>query len=342
MRARAPCEEFWREYRDLAEHDFRRRFPVAFRQRWFGMYLAVALRRAGLTVTAPRPGPDLQVVIDGRRLPIEAIAPTGGDPLHAVAVHEPVYWDEEGNPAAARVPHDQIALRIAHAFRKKREEFDRYRSSGYIPNECSCLIAISIRGIPHAWADAEEFWFRGLYGLGNRVVTVDSRTRRMVSQGREHRFLLERRSGAAEEVSPLLMEDRSEVSGVIGVSADVANIPDPLGDDFFLLPHATPKHPYPRGFIKRGMEVILTAAANGSWNVEMVDHGMDDVRGPEKEGIEIAGQTFEGEWSRKGRELTVMVGPRECTLILTRAQDPGEVARRVIAEIALSEKSRAR
>lgn len=335
--ARAHCEELWREYRDIAERDFCKRFPVEFRQRWFEMYLAVALRRSGLTVTAPRPGPDLQVVIEGGRVAIEAISPTGGDLLHADAVPEPVYWDEEGNHVAARVPHDQIALRVAHAFRKKREEFDRYRASGYISNDCPCLIAISIRGIPHAWPDAEEFWFRGLYGLGNEFVTVDPQTGRMVSQGREQRSLLERQSGAAEEVSPLIMEDRSEISGVIGVSADVANIPDPLGDDFFVLPHAIPKFPYPSGFIKRGTEVVLTADDNGGWNIARIDHGMSDARGPEKITIEVDGRAVEGEWSRRGRELAVKVGSRGHALILTRAQDPAEVARRVVAEIVLSE-----
>lgn len=70
--------------------------------------------------------------------------------------------------------------------------------------------------------------------------------------------LIARSGGAAKEVAPLLMEDRAEISGVIGVQADVANIPDPLGDDFFLMPHIGPRFPYPGGFIGRGTEVVLT------------------------------------------------------------------------------------
>jgi hypothetical protein len=114
------------------------------------MYLGTALRRAGLEVTAPKPGPDLQVIVDGSRISIEAIAPIAGHPRHADAVQEPVYWDSEGNPVAARVPHDQITLRLAGAFRAKPDVFDRYRREGRVAKEHACIIAINLRAIPHA------------------------------------------------------------------------------------------------------------------------------------------------------------------------------------------------
>jgi hypothetical protein len=39
----------------------------------------------------------------------------------------------------------------------------------------------------------------------------------------------------------LLSSDHGDISGVIGSSADAGNIRGPLGDDFALMPHATPK-----------------------------------------------------------------------------------------------------
>jgi hypothetical protein len=50
--------------------------------------------------------------------------------------------------------------------------------------------------------------------------------------GREHRTLLQRPGGAVEDVAPLLRQERAGISGVLGSSADVGNVPNPLGDDF--------------------------------------------------------------------------------------------------------------
>ena len=92
---REGCEDLWRGFSDLADANFVERFPFEFHQRWFEMYLGAALRRAKLDVTAPKPDPDLRVMVEGRPLYIEAIAPTAGHPLHADAVQEPVYRDDE-------------------------------------------------------------------------------------------------------------------------------------------------------------------------------------------------------------------------------------------------------
>jgi hypothetical protein len=69
---REGCEDLWRGFSDLADANFVERFPFEFHQRWFEMYLGAALRRAKLDVTAPKPGPDLRVMVEGRPIYIEA------------------------------------------------------------------------------------------------------------------------------------------------------------------------------------------------------------------------------------------------------------------------------
>jgi hypothetical protein len=165
---RQRCDELWRDFSDLADSNFIERFPYELHQRWFEMYLGATLRRAQLDVSAPKPGPDIRVIVEGAPIFIEAIAPIAGDPLHSDAVPAPSYTDAEGQPAAAQVPHDLITFRLANAFRTKADAFDRYRRNGYVSGDDACIIAINLRAIPHAWADAEEFWFRALYGVGNR------------------------------------------------------------------------------------------------------------------------------------------------------------------------------
>lgn len=125
---RDQCEALWRDFHDLADPAFVDLLPFGFHQRWFEMYLGAAMRRAGLHIEAPKPGPDFMAIVDGRPVYIEAIAPTAGNRLHADAVPEPVYEDAQGRPVAARVPHDQITLRLADVFRRKADVIGRSAS----------------------------------------------------------------------------------------------------------------------------------------------------------------------------------------------------------------------
>jgi type I restriction enzyme S subunit len=322
----------WRDFYDLADQNFVERLPFEFHQRWFEMYLGATLRGASLDVSAPKPGPDAQVMVDGRPTYIEAIAPTAGHPVHPDTVQKPVYTDADGNPVAAKVPHTQITLRLADAFRKKADVFDGYRRKGYVGKEDPCIIAINLRDIPHAWADAEEFWFRALYGVGDRFVVID-RAGGATMAGRDHRALLNRAGGAAEDVVPLLNADRAGISGVLGSAADVGNIPNPLGDEFLLMPHAIPLAPYRPGFIRRGAEVQLRADTGDRWALDTIDYGAHQPRGPEKLVAEFEGSRHEGEWAISGRILSVRIAGHRCDVPIRGGDEPASVAEQIACEM---------
>jgi len=338
---RQQCDELWRDFSDLADRNFIERFQYELHQRWFEMYVGAALRRAQLDVSAPKPGPDFRVIVEGAPIFIEAIAPTAGDPFHPDAVPEPKHTDAEGEPAAAQVPHDLITFRIATAFRAKADAFDRYRRNGYVGGGDACVIAINLRAIPHAWADAEEFWFRALYGVGNRFVAIDRAGGATVA-GREHRELLQRKGGANEDVAPLLHPEHAGISGVLGSSADLAYMPNPPGDDFVLMPHAKPKSPCPRSFSRRGAEVLLQSDEGGGWRVETIDHGAHAPRGPERLEVDVDGKTVEAEWAVEGRTLSVRVGSRACDIQIAGGADPAAAAREIAAEIFRADQDRDR
>jgi hypothetical protein len=238
-----------------------------------------------------------------------------------------------GKPVAAQVPHAQITLGLAGAFRAKADVFDRYHREGYVANGDPRIIAINLRDIPHAWADAEEFWFRALHGVGDRFVAID-RSGGATMAGREHRTLLQRAGGAVQDVAPLLRQERAGISGVLGSSADVGNVPNPLGDDFALMPHAAGQSPYPRGFIRRGAEVLLHADGGERWTVETEDYGAHQSRGPERLVTEFEGKAIEGEWAVEGQILPVRVGGRRYDIPLAGGDDPAAAAQQIAIEIA--------
>lgn len=327
--ARRLCEELWRDFYDLADSQFRNRFPdeLEFHQRWFEMYLGATLRRAGLNVTAPKPGPDVRVLVDGAQIYIEAVAPTGGHPLHADAVYEPVYVDSDGTPRAVEVPSRQITLRVANAFREKADAFDGYRHKGYVGVSDPCIIAINLHDIPHAWADPQEYWHRSLYGVGNRFIWVDQ-TGHAVAAGREHRAQLMRATGAKEDVAPLLDTRHAGISGVLGSAADAGNVPNPIGDDFQLMPHAAAQSPYPKGLIKRGVELVLHPVMKGqNWDIETIDYGAHETRGPVTFSVEFEGVWHQGEWSIDGRNLSVRIKGRRLDFPIQGGDDPAALAK---------------
>ena len=324
--ARRLCEDIWRDFHDLADPQFVERFPFEFHQRWFEMYVGASLRRAGLDVTAPKPGPDFRVVVAGRAIYIEAVAPTGGNPLHADAVSEPNYRDTDGTLRMVQVPHAKITLRIADAFRRKADVFDGYRLNGYVGKDDPCIIAINLHDVPHAWTDAHEHWFRALYGVGDRFMVLD-RAGHATTSGRDHRELLERASGAVEDVAPLLNADRADISGVLGSATDAGNMPNPVGDDFLLMPHSAARSPYPRGLIKRGAEIVLRAAGDGQhWDVDTLDYGAHEPRGPVTFAVEFEGTRHEGEWAVAGRNLSVHIADWRSEFPIQAGDDPAALA----------------
>lgn len=325
--ARAFCEDIWRDFHDLADKQFVERFPFEFHQRWFEMYLGAGLRRANLEVTAPKPGPDFRVMVEGRPIYIEAVAPTGGDPLHADAVLEPAYRDDDGTPRAVQVPHTKITLRIADSFRRKADVFDRYRRDGYVGKGDPCIVAINLNDIPQAWVDAQEYWYRALYGVGDMFITLD-RAGHATTAGRQHRELLERASGAIEDVAPLRNPDRAAISGVLGSAAGAGSLPNPLGDDFLLMPHSASHAPYPRGLVKRGAEIMLRLAEDGQhWDIETIDYGARPPLGPVPFTVEFEGARHEGEWAVDGRNLSVRIASWHSTVPIGADDDPAVLAK---------------
>jgi len=155
--AREQCEQLWQNFHDLADKKFPDRFPLEFHQRWFEMHLGASLR----------------VTVGGQPIYIEAIAPEAGHPQHADHVPEPEYTNANGIPKVSQVPHSLITMRLSGAFHKKAGVYNQYRLNGHVPENAVCIIAINLRDIPHAWADAQEFWFRALYGVGDRFVTFN-------------------------------------------------------------------------------------------------------------------------------------------------------------------------
>ena len=135
-------------------------------------------------------------------------------------------------------------------------------------------------------------------------------------------------------MASLLSGYHADISGVIGSSADAGNIRGPLGDDIALMPQAQARFPFTAGFIGRGIEIKLRHAAEaGTWDVETVDHGGLEPRGPNTFTVEYKGEAHSVIWQVSGRELSVRIGRRGSTVPINRAIDPEAMAMSIAREL---------
>lgn len=130
-------------------------------------------------------------------------------------------------------------------------------------------------------------------------------------------------------MAPLLDNDHAGTSGVLGSAADAGNVPNPVGDDLLLMPHAAAQSPYPLGLIKRGAELVLHAAENGQqWGIETIDYGAHETRGPVSFSVEFEGVRYKGEWVIAGRNLSVRIkGRRSDFPPIQGGDDPAALAK---------------
>jgi type I restriction enzyme S subunit len=167
------CEGLWQDFKDLADVNFLTQFPLHLHQRWFEMYLTVALIRSEYTVECPKPGPDILVTIGDQRIWIEATCATAGEPGLPASVPPPTLTTLEDGPTVTDKPINEMALRISNSLNTKQEAFRHYIESGIVSPDDVMVVAINIGDIPGAGSDIVELMCRTLYGLGDTQLTID-------------------------------------------------------------------------------------------------------------------------------------------------------------------------
>jgi hypothetical protein len=213
------CDRLWRTYSPFADPQFLAEFPLHFHQRWSEMYLAATLIESGVDVqrTAP-PGPDILAIVRGRRVWIEAICGTGGQPgLPDSVVHQ----------ASGLVPWNLIALRIRSSVEEKRVKYAKYLEQGLVKEGESLLIALNVHDIPHASLDVAAYVFRALYGVGNQVIRIalpQGGPPRAVGSSNEQLITINKLStGAPVGTQPFIDGSISTIAGVIVSGHDAAS-----------------------------------------------------------------------------------------------------------------------
>jgi len=264
---REHCEYLWKLYKPYADKNFLPEFVLHFHERWFEMYLGACLLTRGVALRPCKlPGPDLQAQVDGRRVWIEAICPSAGEP---------------GKPDTVKrgdglTPWNLIALRIRGAIEDKNRKYDGYLAQHIVGADDRLLIAVNISAIPYARDDAERYVFRALFGMGELVITFDLRTMRPVEHSNRQLVSIDKlATGTPIGVQPFIDGSMPAIAGAI-VSCDVSastallELPPALT----MYPNPTAAKPWRAGTLPIPQEWTFQPNDEG-WRGQLLSHKPD-------------------------------------------------------------------
>lgn len=281
--ARQHCEDLWEDYHHLADDHFLTEFSLHFHARWFEMYLAVSLIRAGHKVTSPKcgsdgAGPDMLLTDGNQNIWIEAVCSTSGESGKPDSVPKVPFRQ------ATKVPMDKIALRLRSSLQKKADKYKYYLEQGLVNENDILVIAINTRAVNFIGGypgDLCSLLEQTLYERGNpQGWMINNDTDKIfLEAGQEQSVSITKANGAEVNMQPFINASMSHITAVLGSCADAANRPNELGDDFMLFPNPTAKVPWPKGLIQLGEEWSFKEDDNGGyWQGEQISYVKGEQR----------------------------------------------------------------
>lgn len=223
----AALEAMWEQFEPYADEEFRQGFARDPESRFWEMFLACALLQAGKVLLPskdrPKTGgrPDICVVEEGRRIWVEAIAPTKGeDPQDRIP--DLVALNEGGH--VRNQPKRQIQLRITSALWNKTRVVKRYLKSGTIRGDDIVVIAIGAAHLGiYAAGVGIPLALSSVFPIGDQYVTLSRESLEVLRGGYEHSFEIQRACGEISRTA-FLDETFAPVSGLIWSRVSIGNM----------------------------------------------------------------------------------------------------------------------
>jgi hypothetical protein len=233
MGCRALCESLWADYEPHADNHFLVEIRRDFHARFWEMYLAVTMLRLGYEIQCPKPGPDVGILFEGRRIWFEATAPKPGADNSPDRVPDMVMGQVNW------VPNEQIVLRYLSAIREKlATQYPRWIERGVVTPQDAFVVAINPKLIGHEIVDTiPPRILQAAFPIGAPSVTLDGRTGEKLGEGYQYRISIEKASGAKVPTAAFLDAANSALSGLLCSRVDAGNQPVQLGENFQLVPN---------------------------------------------------------------------------------------------------------
>lgn len=230
----------WGKFKSLADKHFLEDAKNHFQERFWEMYLAVALMERGVKlISVGGEGPEFYFKICKRRVFVEAIAPGPGTSLDQVP--GPKFGE------ASRTPTEKILLRFTHALEEKRKKYLLALDKGIITHEDGYILAINSREIHHgAGGNTLPFFIQAYLPIGPLAVAIDPKTLEVVGSHYQYRNKVSKQTGTDISTNAFLDPNFQFVSAILHsrVEVDCVNRPYEIGFDFDILHNPKALHKF--------------------------------------------------------------------------------------------------
>jgi len=260
--AQKSTETLWKRFQKFADPHFRTEIQKDFESRYWEMYLTCSIEDIGYSVSCPKPGPDVQVIVGENTIWLEAIAPSSGQ------LYNPDKVSDHEFGVVRNVPDSEIILRYSSAIKEKFDhKYWKYRDKKIISGTDVYVIAITGCKISHSNKEREiPRIVRSVFPIGDLQVSVDTKTFEFTDTSYTYKPEITRKSGATVSTSLFTDEKYKYLSAILFSNVNAINTPEKLGSDFIIVhnPHAVNK--IPSGFINRGLK-YSAAIENGEYTL---------------------------------------------------------------------------
>jgi hypothetical protein len=237
-KAREVCELLWDKYEQYADPEFRIEIRRNFDVRYWEMYLTTFLIGEGYSVHCPKPGPDVGIDFEGRRIWFEATCPSRGKDGTPDQVPEIKPVRAGDPPVVYDVPNGKLVLRYLNSISEKQRQHASWLEQGTVSSDDALVIAINPRRLGHEMGDTSPpRILQAAFALGSPYIVIDKSTGKPVEAGYQFRDAIEKASGAAVSTGVFHQKEYSGVSGLLCSRVDAANQPEKMGDDFQFVPN---------------------------------------------------------------------------------------------------------
>jgi hypothetical protein len=266
QKAKIFVEGLWQKAHKYLDPDALKDLPIQFHQRFWEIYLAVALLDVGLNLSPStgQDGPDICIKDnDGLKIWVEAVTASSGQGSDAV--------QEVQYGTMTSVPDDKIKLRLLNAFSEKNRKYKCYREKKWISSDEPYVIAINASQVPFANLEHEiPIIVRSLLPFGFKVFHLNKKTSEVTGTSYDYQGEVVKLSGAEIETTSFLNPKFSGISAVIYSCANVFNCPDEISDALLLFHNPLAVNPLPPGFLRKGCEYWVDDQhlKNKNWNQE--------------------------------------------------------------------------
>jgi hypothetical protein len=218
------------------------------------MHLACYFIQAGFRVLCPKPGPDVGIEIDDRRVWFEATCPTRGADGHPDQVPALQVAAPGERPVVQNTPNEKLILRYLSSISEKvGRQYPRWLNAGAVSPEDALVVALNPRPLGHEYGDTTPpRILQAAFTLGQPYVTIDSRTAETVGAGFLFRNEIEKASGAAVTTGVFQSPDYVALSGLLCSRIDAVNQPTEMGADFQFVANPHARSPVPDTLRLRG------------------------------------------------------------------------------------------